>query len=257
MQYFFKNIAQNNLMRTIILVLLGLVIWILSLLKGNDLLSVFVGTILVSVNSLLAMHCCYKMGWSNLPSGLVAATMWVTLSSISVYNICWQVHLFVMALLLGCILVIKTHNQEEAKEQAFLITLICCMFSPKIIIAGVAIVVLLVALMLRSHMTWRVLMSSVVAIFVYLLYAYVIRQLGWLEVLWKENWPILPTYWWIIVACIYTLNGLTLYLIFNRSSVANGVIFLSYLSVTIVLGIGCYINVISDYMNGLGILFTS
>jgi hypothetical protein len=257
MQYFFKNIAQNNLMRTIILVLLGLVIWILSLLKGNDLLSVFVGTILVSVNSLLAMHCCYKMGWSNLPSGLVAATMWVTLSSISVYNICWQVHLFVMALLLGCILVIKTHNQEEAKEQAFLITLICCMFSPKIIIAGVAIVVLLVALMLRSHMTWRVLMSSVVAILVYLLYAYVLRQLGWLDVLWKENWPILPTYWWIIVACIYTLNGLTLYLIFNRSSVANGVIFLSYLSVTIVFGIGCYINVISDYMNGLGILFTS
>jgi hypothetical protein len=100
-------------------------------------------------------------------------------------------------------------------------------------------------------------MSSVVAILVYLLYAYVLRQLGWLDVLWKENWPILPTYWWIIVACIYTLNGLTLYLIFNRSSVANGVMFLSYLSVTIVLGIGCYINVISDYMNGLGILFTS
>lgn len=257
MQYFFKNIAQNNLMRTIILVLLGLVMWILSLLKGNDLLSVFVGAILVSVNSLLAMHCCYKMGWSNLPSGLVASTMWVTLSSVSVYSICWQVHLLLMALLCASMLVIKTHNQEEAKEQAFLITLICCVYSPKIIIAGVAIVVLLVALMLRSHMTWRVLMSSVVAIFVYLLYACVIRQLGWLEVLWKENWPILPTYWWIIVACIYTLNGLTLYLIFNRSSVANGVIYLSYLSVTIVLGIGCYINVISDYMNGLGILFTS
>lgn len=257
MKYFLKNIAQNNLMRTVILILIGLVVWILSVLKGNDLLSVFTGTILVSINSLLAMHCCYKMGWSNLPSGLVAATMWVTLSSISVYNICWQVHLFVMALLLGCILVIKTHNQEEAKEQAFLITLICCMFSPKIIIAGVAIVVLLVALMLRSHMTWRVLMSSIVAILVYLLYAYVLRQLGWLDVLWKENWPILPTYWWIIVGSIYILNWLTLYLIFNRSSIANGIIYLSYLSVTIVLGVGLYINVISDSISRLDILFTN
>jgi hypothetical protein len=131
------------------------------------------------------------------------------------------------------------------------------MFSPKIIIAGVAIAVLLVALMLRSHMTWRVLMSSVVAILVYLLYAYVLRQLGWLDVLWKENWPILPTYWWIIVGSIYILNWLTLYLIFNRSSIANGIIYLSYLSVTIVLGVGLYINVISDSMSRLDILFTN
>ena len=79
----------------------------------------------------------------------------------------------------------------------------------------------------------------------------------YIDVLWIENWPILPTYWWIIVGSIYILNWLTLYLIFNRSSIANGIIYLSYLSVTIVLGVGLYINVISDSMSRLDILFTN
>lgn len=240
MYYYFRNIAQNSLVRTIFLVLIGLAMWVLALINSTyDGPTLLIGCILVTINSLLAMQYAHRIGWTNLPSGQLAATLWMALSAFTAFQPNWQIHIVVLELLVAGWIVSRVGVQTQATEQTFLITLICCIVSPKFVIIGIGVAYLLVALMFRSRVTWRVIMAAVIALAVYALYAMIIRYLGWADSLWKENIPTLPMIWWVIGGGIYIITWLLLYLTLNRPSVFNGVLYAIYIVLIAALGIGC------------------
>ena len=206
MNYFLRNIAQNSLIRTIILALIGLCLWIVLLWRGGSFAHMGVGVALVLINSLLATQTAYRVGWTNLPSGFVVSTVWVVLSALSVWQLCWQVHVVAMMFFIAILVFSKMNAQKEPTEQAYVLTLMCLVVSPQLSVMVTCILYVLGYLLVRSHFTWRVLVAIVLAIATYVLYSAIFRYFGWLEFLWLENLPKLPWQWWLIGGGTYLLS---------------------------------------------------
>ena len=226
MKYFLKNIAQDSLIRTLVLVLIGLCLWIVSLWKGVSLAHMGVGIVLALINSLLAIQTVYRVGWTNLPSGFVLSSVWMVLSALSVWQLCWQVHVTAMMLYIAILVFSKMNLQQEATEQAYALTLMCLIVSPHWIVMIACILYVLGYLLVRSHFTWRVLVAIVLAVATYVLYAAIFRYLGWLEFLWLENLPHLSWQWWLLGGGVYLLIWLMLYLPITKPSTLSGAIYI-------------------------------
>lgn len=226
MKYFLKNIAQDSLIRTLILVLIGLCLWIVSLWKGVSLAHMGVGIVLALINSLLATQTAYRVGWTNLPSGFVVSTVWVVLSALSVWQLCWQVHVTAMMLFIAVLVFSKMNVQQEPTEQAYALTLMCLIVSPQLSVMITCILYVLGYLLSRSHFTWRVLVAILLAVATYVLYAAIFRYLGWLEFLWMENLPHLSWQWWLLGGGVYLLTWLMLYLPITKPSTLSGAIYI-------------------------------
>lgn len=226
MKYFLKNIAQDSLIRTLILVLIGLCLWIVSLWKGVGLAHMGVGIVLALINSLLAIQTAYRVGWTNLPSGFVLSSVWMVLSALSVWQLCWQVHVTAMMFFIAILVFSKMNLQQEATEQAYALTLMCLIVSPHWIVMIACILYVLGYLLARSHFTWRVLVAIVLAVATYVLYAAIFRYFGWLDFLWLENLPQLPWQWWLLGGGTYLLAWLMLYLPITKPSTLSGTIYI-------------------------------
>ena len=226
MKYFLKNIAQDSLIRTLVLVLIGLCLWIVSLWKGMGLAHMGVGIVLALINSLLAIQTVYRVGWTNLPSGFVLSSVWMVLSALSVWQLCWQVHVTAMMFFIAILVFSKMNLQQEATEQAYALTLMCLIVSPHWIVMIACILYVLGYLLVRSHFTWRVLVAIVLAVATYVLYAAIFRYLGWLEFLWLENLPHLSWQWWLLGGGAYLLIWLMLYLPITKPSTLSGSIYI-------------------------------
>lgn len=226
MKYFLKNIAQDSLIRTLVLVLIGLCLWIVSLWKGVSLAHMGVGIVLALINSLLAIQTVYRVGWTNLPSGFVVSTVWVVLSALSVWQLCWQVHVTAMMLYIAVLVFSKMNVQQEPTEQAYALTLMCLIVSPQLSVMITCILYVLGYLLSRSHFTWRVLVAILLAVATYVLYAAIFRYLGWLEFLWLENLPHLSWQWWLLGGGVYLLIWLMLYLPITKPSTVSGSIYI-------------------------------
>ena len=226
MKYFLKNIAQDSLIRTLILVLIGLCLWIVSLWKGVSLAYMGVGIVLALINSLLATQTAYRVGWTNLPSGFVLSSVWMVLSALSVWQLCWQVHVTAMMLFIAILVFSKMNVQQEPTEQAYALTLMCLIVSPQLSVMITCILYVLGYLLARSHFTWRVLVAILLAVATYVLYAAIFRYLGWLEFLWLENLPHLSWQWWWLGGGVYLLTWLMLYLPITKPSTLIGAIYI-------------------------------
>lgn len=226
MKYFLKNIAQDSLIRTLLLVLIGLCLWIVSLWKGVSLAHMGVGIVLALINSLLAIQTVYRVGWTNLPSGFVLSSVWMVLSALSVWQLCWQVHVTVMMLFIAILVFSKMNVQQEPTEQAYALTLMCLIVSPQLSVMITCILYVLGYLLARSHFTWRVLVAILLAVATYVLYAAIFRYLGWLEFLWLENLPHLSWQWWLLGGGVYLLIWLMLYLPITKPSTLSGAIYI-------------------------------
>lgn len=226
MKYFLKNIAQDSLIRTLVLVLIGLCLWIVSLWKGVGLAHMGVGIVLALINSLLAIQTAYRVGWTNLPSGFVLSSVWMVLSALSVWQLCWQVHVTAMMFFIAILVFSKMNLQQEATEQAYALTLMCLIVSPHWIVMITCILYVLGYLLARSHFTWRVLVAILLAVATYVLYAAIFRYLGWLEFLWLENLPHLSWQWWLLGGGVYLLIWLMLYLPITKPSTLSGTIYI-------------------------------
>ena len=226
MKYFLKNIAQDSLIRTLVLVLIGLCLWIVSLWKGVSLAHMGVGIVLALINSLLAIQTVYRVGWTNLPSGFVLSSVWMVLSALSVWQLCWQVHVTAMMFFIAILVFSKMNLQQEATEQAYALTLMCLIVSPHWIVMIACILYVLGYLLVRSHFTWRVLVAILLAVATYVLYAAIFRYLGWLEFLWLENLPHLSWQWWLLGGGAYLLIWLMLYLPITKPSTLSGSIYI-------------------------------
>ena len=81
-----------------------------------------VGIVLALINSLLAIQTVYRVGWTNLPSGFVLSSVWMVLSALSVWQLCWQVHVTAMMFFIAILVFSKMNLQQEATEQAYALT---------------------------------------------------------------------------------------------------------------------------------------
>ena len=185
-----------------------------------------VGIVLALINSLLAIQTVYRVGWTNLPSGFVLSSVWMVLSALSVWQLCWQVHVTAMMLYIAILVFSKMNLQQEATEQAYALTLMCLIVSPHWIVMIACILYVLGYLLVRSHFTWRVLVAIVLAVATYVLYAAIFRYLGWLEFLWLENLPHLSWQWWLLGGGVYLLTWLMLYLPITKPSTLSGTIYI-------------------------------
>ena len=185
-----------------------------------------VGIVLALINSLLATQTAYRVGWTNLPSGFVVSTVWVVLSALSVWQLCWQVHVTAMMLFIAVLVFSKMNVQQEPTEQAYALTLMCLIVSPQLSVMITCILYVLGYLLARSHFTWRVLVAILLAVATYVLYAAIFRYLGWLEFLWLENLPHLSWQWWWLGGGVYLLTWLMLYLPISKPSTLSGAIYI-------------------------------
>ena len=208
------------------MVLIGLCLWIVSLWKGVSFAYMGVGIVLALINSLLATQTAYRVGWTNLPSGFVFSTAWLVLSTLSLWQLCWQVHVVAMMLLIAVLVLSKMNAQKEPTEQAYVLTLMCLVVSPQLSVMVTCILYVLGYLLVKSHFTWRVLVAILLAIATYVLYSAIFRYLGWLEFLWMENLPKLPWQWWLLGGGVYLLTWLMLYLPITKPSTLSGTIYI-------------------------------
>ena len=185
-----------------------------------------VGIVLALINSLLAIQTVYRVGWTNLPSGFVLSSVWMVLSALSVWQLCWQVHVTAMMFFIAILVFSKMNLQQEATEQAYALTLMCLIVSPQLSVMITCILYVLGYLLSRSHFTWRVLVAIVLAVATYVLYAAIFRYLGWLEFLWLENLPHLSWQWWLLGGGAYLLIWLMLYLPITKPSTLSGSIYI-------------------------------
>ena len=208
------------------MVLIGLCLWIVSLWKGVSFAHMGVGIVLALINSLLATQTAYRVGWTNLPSGFVLSSVWMVLSALSVWQLCWQVHVTAMMLFIAILVFSKMNVQQEPTEQAYALTLMCLIVSPQLSVMITCILYVLGYLLARSHFTWRVLVAILLAVATYVLYAAIFRYLGWLEFLWLENLPHLSWQWWWLGGGVYLLTWLMLYLPISKPSTLSGAIYI-------------------------------
>ena len=236
MRYLLKNIVQDSPMRTILLVLIGLSLWILHLREG-EIAEKIVGIALTVVNSILMVHCVYRVGWINMPSGFVGATAWMFLTSLSLWCTCWQVHIAALMFMITIMVFSNINIQQEATEQVYTLVLMWLTISPHWGIAILSILYILGYSLTQTHFTWRVLVAILLAIATYVMYAAIIRYLGWLEPLWLENIPKLPWLCWIGAGSVYILLWIIIFFPIKKPSVVSGIIYIIGVTSAIVAGV--------------------
>ena len=200
--------------------------WIPSFFRQENTAWLIATLVLVILNTLLTTQYFYKSGITNLPSPFVAATMWLGLSAIPALHTCWQTQFVIMGVLLACLVLLKIDYQNEATEEVFLATLICCVVAviPSIFFTG--IMMLWSYLIAKRQMTWRVWAASLIAIAIRIVGMAVLHYMGWLQVIWMENIPHLSGLLWLLFGVVYLLSFLSIYIPLKRPSVSSGVFYL-------------------------------
>lgn len=232
MRYFLKNIAQDSMLRTMLLIVLGVAMWMPSFFEQEYLIPKVVTLLITITNALLITQCFYRGRETNLPSPFVGSTYWLAMSAIPALHTCWQTQFVIMGMLLAILTLLRTDYHHESTEEAFLSTLICCFFAPLPVTILTGILLIWGYLIFKGLMTWRVWFASLIAIAVRVILMAVLHFFGWLEWLWMENIPHLTAWQWFIFCGIFLLTALLLLLPLRKPSVASGTI---YLILTILL----------------------
>ena len=232
MRYFLKNIAQDNMLRTILLIVLGVAMWVPSFFEQEYLIPKIVTLLITITNALLITQCFYRGRETNLPSPFIGSTYWLAMSAIPALHTCWQAQLVITGVLLAVLTLLRTDFHHESTEEAFLSTLICCFFAPLPVAILTGILLIWGYLIFKGLMTWRVWFASLIAIAVRVMLMAVLHFFGWLEWLWMENIPHLTAWQWLTFIGVFLVTALLLLLPLRKPSVASGTI---YLTLTILL----------------------
>jgi hypothetical protein len=237
MKYFLQNIAQSSPMRTIILVLIGLVFWIFSLIQQAEIFAILTTMVLTGINGILLAYIFLKVNLTNLPSLFAASSYWAAISTIPQLHSCWQIQLMMFGILTIILILSDIKYQREVTEEAFLATLICCFLAPIRIAMITGIVILWIYLIVRGWMTWRALVASLIAILLRVIMMILLHHFGWMDWMWMENIPTLPWQKWAIANGIFVGFLLATLLPIRRPSVVSGGIYVIFLSTLFTIGI--------------------
>lgn len=225
MKYFLKNIAQNSLPRTIIFIVLGVAMWIPTLLSGNGVVMVVATMVLVATNAIVMSRMFCRLGVTNLPSVFVMTTYWVTMSSIPLLHACWQAQVVAMGVMVAYNVLLQTTYQTPPVEQAFVSTLIICGVSLLLPEAIWLIVLIWGFFIFRRVITWRVWVASMLAIAAFAIYMAVAYFLGWTEVPWADMWNMAHWPIWMAVGMSVVVTLINL-LPLQWATMPSGVIYL-------------------------------
>ena len=237
MKYFLKNIAQDSMLRTIILIVLGVAMWVPSFFEQAYLIPKIVTLLLTITNALLITQSFYRGRETNLPSPFVGSTYWLAMSAIPALHTYWQAQLVIMGMLLAILTLLRTDFHHEATEEAFLSTLICCFFAPLQSTIMTGIFLIWGYLIFKGLITWRVWFASLIAIAVRVILMAVLHFLGWLEWLWLENIPHLAAWQWLTFIGVFLVTALLLLLPLRKPSTASGTIYLTLTVLLIATGV--------------------
>lgn len=237
MRYFLKNIAQDSMLRTIILIVLGVAMWVPSFFEQAYLIPKIVTLLLTITNALLITQSFYRGRETNLPSPFVGSTYWLAMSAIPALHTYWQAQLVIMGMLLAILTLLRTDFHHEATEEAFLSTLICCFFAPLQSTIMTGVFMIWGYLIFKGLMTWRVWFASLIAIAVRVILMAVLHYLGWLEWLWMENIPHLAAWQWLTFIGVFLVTALLLLLPLRKPSTASGTIYLTLTVLLIATGV--------------------
>ena len=232
-----KNIAQDSMLRTIILIVLGVAMWVPSFFEHVYLIPKVVTLLITITNALLITQCFYRGRETNLPSPFVGSTYWLAISAIPALHTCWQAQLVIMGMLLAILTLLRTDFHHEATEEAFLSTLICCFFAPLQSTIMTGVFMIWGYLIFKGLMTWRVWFASLIAIAVRVILMAVLHYLGWLEWLWLENIPHLAAWQWLTFIGVFLVTALLLLLPLRKPSTASGTIYLTLTVLLIATGV--------------------
>lgn len=224
-------------MRTIILVLFGLVFWVLSFISLEPLAAVaatLVGTI---INSWLVSQVLFTAGTTKFPSPFAATTYWVAMSALPILHTCWQVQLLGVSILTSLLILLTINQREEITEESFLISLIWSFLSPTRAIMVVSLVIFWIYLIAKGYMTWRVWAASLMAIALRVLLMVGLHYWGWMEWLWMENIPTLMWHEWVIFASTFVGVSSILLLSIRKPSIVSGAIYVLCLVGLLTIGL--------------------
>ena len=225
------------MLRTIILIVLGVAMWVPSFFEQEYLIPKVVTLLLTITNALLVTQCFYRGRETNLPSLFVGSTYWLAMSAIPALHTCWQAQLVIMGMLLAILTLLRTDFHHEATEEAFLSTLICCFFAPLQSTIMTGVFMIWGYLIFKGLMTWRVWFASLIAIAVRVILMAVLHYLGWLEWLWLENIPHLAAWQWLTFIGVFIVTALLLLLPLRKPSTASGTIYLTLTVILIATGV--------------------
>ena len=225
------------MLRTIILIVLGVAMWVPSFFEHVYLIPKVVTLLITITNALLITQCFYRGRETNLPSPFVGSTYWLAMSAIPALHTCWQAQLVIMGMLLAILTLLRTDFHHEATEEAFLSTLICCFFAPLQSTIMTGVFMIWGYLIFKGLMTWRVWFASLIAIAVRVILMAVLHYLGWLEWLWLENIPHLAAWQWLTFIGVFLVTALLLLLPLRKPSTASGTIYLTLTVLLIATGV--------------------
>lgn len=237
MRYFLKNIAQDSMLRTILLIVLGVAMWVPSFFEQEYLILTVVTLLITITNALLITQCFYRGRETNLPSPFIGSTYWLAMSAIPALHTCWQAQLVITGVLLAVLTLLRTDFHHESTEEAFLSTLICCFFAPLPVAILTGILLIWGYLIFKGLMTWRVWFASLIAIAVRVILMAVLHFFGWLEWLWMENIPHLTAWQWLTFIGVFLVTALLLLLPLRKPSVASGTIYLTLIILLTATGV--------------------
>lgn len=224
-------------MRTIIYVLIGLVMWIVSFIKQEQIITATVTMALTTLNSLLLEMLFHKGGETKFPLPFVASTYWLIMSTLPILHHFWQAQLLILEVLVVLLLTTKIEYQKEATEEVFLSTLIFCFLSPFRIALIIGIIMLWGYLIAKGHMSWRVWAASLIAIALRVIIMIVLHYFGWLKWYWTGNTPNIPWQQWVIFFSIFIGTILIIILPVRKHSIISGVIYIASVLTTLTCGV--------------------
>lgn len=224
-------------MRTIILVLFGLVFWVLSFISLEPLAAVVATLVGTIINSWLVAQVLFMGGLTKFPSPFAATTYWVAMSALPILHTCWQAQLLGVSILTSLLILLTIKHREEITEESFLISLIWSFLSPTRAIMVVSLVIFWIYLIAKGYMTWRVWAASLMAIALRVLLMVGLHYWGWMEWLWMENIPTLMWHEWVIFASTFVGGSSILLLGIRKPSIVSGAIYVLCLVGLLTIGL--------------------
>lgn len=183
---------------------------------------------LTIINSLLIAQTFYKHGITNIPSLFVASTYWYGMSLIPILHPCWQTQLVMLVGLLSLLILSHIDYQQEATEEVFLVSLICCFALPTRIVIIIGMLALWIYLIVKRYMTWRVWAASLIAMVLRVLMMVVVHHFGWMEWYWSENIVQLDWQEWAMFGGLLMATILVIWIPIRRPSIGSGVYYAIY-----------------------------
>lgn len=223
-------------MSTILLTILGALMWIPTFFTSAPVLPVVGTLILLVVNAFIMMRIYYQANVTNLPSLFVPSSYWVLCSALPGLHTCWQGQVAVLGAQLTYLILLRIDYQHQPLEQAFLSTLILCCTSLAVPEIVVVIPVIWLYMLYRHVITWRVLAASLIGMATFALYYAIAVFFGWLDLAGTEWFSLSHLPMWLAVLQMI-LAAIVIYLPIRFANVPAGVIYVVSLVMTFVCSI--------------------